>query len=48
MKDIIVTGGSGIEDNRFFYKIDQTESFDINTHHDFDVAKILYKKNFNN
>ena len=35
-----------IGDNPYFFKIDQTESFDINTHHDFDVAEILYKKNF--
>ena len=33
-----------IGDNPYFFKIDQTESFDINTHHDFDVAEILYKK----
>ena len=30
--------------NPFYYKIDQTESFDINTNHDFEVAEILFKK----
>lgn len=30
--------------NPFFYKIDQTESFDINTNHDFEIAEILFKK----
>ena len=29
--------------NPFYYKIDQTESFDINTNHDFEVAEILFK-----
>jgi CMP-N-acetylneuraminic acid synthetase len=31
----------------FFFKLDQTESFDINTNHDFEVAEILHKKNLN-
>jgi len=30
--------------NPYFYKIDQTESFDINTNHDFKVAELLFKK----
>ena len=33
-----------IGDNPYFYKIDQTESFDINTNHDFEVAEVLFKK----
>ena len=31
----------------YFFKLSQTESFDINTNHDFEVAEILYKKNLN-
>ena len=37
-----------IGDNPFFFKLNQTESFDINTNHDFDVAEILHRKKFNN
>ena len=33
-----------IGNNPYFYKIDQTESFDINTSHDFQVAELLFKK----
>ncbi len=35
-----------VGNNPYFYKIDQTESFDINTNHDFMVAEILFKKMF--
>ncbi len=35
-----------IGNNPYFYKIDQTEAFDINTNHDFMVAEILFKKLF--
>ena len=33
-----------IGNNPYFYKIDQTESFDVNTNHDFEVAELLFKK----
>ncbi len=32
-----------IGNNPFFFKLNQTESFDINTHHDFHVAELLHK-----
>ena len=31
----------------YFYKTNQTEAFDINTNHDFEVAEALFKKNLN-
>ena len=36
-----------IGDNPYFFKLDQTESFDINTNHDFEVAEILHLKSLN-
>tara|TARA_Y100001970_G_C14252203_1_gene872673 strand:+ start:3262 stop:3930 length:669 start_codon:yes stop_codon:yes gene_type:complete len=35
-----------VGNNPNFFKIDQTEAFDINTNHDFTVAEILFKKMF--
>ena len=32
-----------VGNNPNFFKIDQTEAFDINTNHDFTVAEILFK-----
>ena len=35
-----------VGNNPNFFKIDQTEAFDINTNHDFTVAEIMFKKIF--
>ena len=35
-----------VGNNPYFFKIDQTEAFDINTNHDFTVAEIMFKKMF--
>ena len=35
-----------VGNNPNFFKIDQTEAFDINTNYDFTVAEILFKKMF--
>ena len=35
-----------VGNNPYFFKIDQTEAFDINTTHDFTVAEIMFKKMF--
>ena len=32
-----------VGDNPYFYKIDSTESYDINTNHDFIVAETMFK-----
>ena len=42
-KNLMKNKKSLIGDNPYFFKLNQEESFDINTNHDFEVAEILHK-----
>ena len=45
-KKLMLTKKSVIGDNPYFFKLDQTEGFDIDTFYDFEFAEYLHKKLF--
>jgi CMP-N-acetylneuraminic acid synthetase len=45
-KKLMLTKKSIIGDNPYFFKLDQTEGFDIDTFYDFEFAEYLHKKLF--